>query len=51
MKYSLEKEMKYYLDNAEQLLKQYHGKYIVIKNSKVIGDYDSDLEAVKKNII
>ena len=48
MENPLEKELKFYKDNAEQLLQQYRGRYIVIKNSKVIGDYDSDLEAIEK---
>ena len=44
----LEKEFKYYLDHQDELVKKYNGKVIVIKDSKVIGTYDSELEAVKE---
>jgi hypothetical protein len=44
----LEKEFKYYLDNQENLVRNYNGKFIVIKNRKVIGAYDSELEAVER---
>ena len=44
----LEKEFKYYLDNQDELVKKYNGKFIVIKNQKVIGDYNTELEAIKK---
>ncbi|MCH8157849.1 MAG: hypothetical protein IID18_08910 [Nitrospinae bacterium] len=36
----LEKEFQWYLDNQEELVKKYDGKFIVIKNCKVINDYD-----------
>jgi len=44
----LEKELKYYQDNLEQLVQEYGGKFIVIKNAQVIGAYDDELEAVQK---
>jgi len=44
----LEKEFKYYLDNQDELVKKYNGKVIVIKNCTVIGEYDSDLEAIRE---
>jgi len=44
----LEKEFKYYLDNQDELVKKYNGRFIVIKNQKVIGDYSTELEAIKK---
>lgn len=44
----LEKEFEYYLDNQNELVKKYNGKFIVIKNQKVIGDYNTELEAIKK---
>jgi hypothetical protein len=43
---SLKKEFEYYLQHQDELVKQYNGKYIVIKDSVVIGAYASDLEAV-----
>jgi len=45
----LESELKYYLKYQDELVKQYTGKYIVIKNHEVIGNYDNELEAVKKS--
>ena len=45
---SLEKEFKYYLDNQDELVKKYNGKVIVIKNCTVIGEYDSNLEAIQE---
>ena len=44
----LEKEFKYYIEHQDELVRQYNGKYIVLKNLIVIGVYDSELEAVQK---
>ncbi|MGD0780985.1 MAG: hypothetical protein ABR954_09475 [Dehalococcoidales bacterium] len=44
----LEQEFKYYLEHQKELVKQFNGKFIVIKNLEVIGAYDSELEAVQK---
>ena len=44
----LEPEFKYYLDNQEELVEQYNGKFIVIKNRTVIGVYDDQTTAVSK---
>jgi len=38
----LKDEFKYYIDNQADLVKKYNGKYIVIKNQKVIGEYDRE---------
>ena len=48
MEKSLKKDFQYYLDNQDELVKEYNGKIIVIKDGKVIGVYDSDLEAIEK---
>lgn len=37
----LDKEFKYYLDNQDELVKQYNHRFLVIKDCKVIGDYES----------
>tara|TARA_R110002050_G_scaffold32401_7_gene83500 strand:+ start:1589 stop:1828 length:240 start_codon:yes stop_codon:yes gene_type:complete len=42
----LEKEFKYYLENQEEFLKQYKGRFIVIKSNKILGDYSSEIEAL-----
>jgi hypothetical protein len=44
----LEKEFKYFIENQNKLAKRYNNKYIVIKNKKVIGVYDSVVEAVQE---
>lgn len=44
----LEKEFKYYLDNQKKLVEQYDGRFIVIKNDKVIGVYDTELDAIEE---
>lgn len=44
----LEKEFKYYLAHQDELVKQYKGKYIAIKDEQVIGVFDSELETVNK---
>lgn len=41
----LEKEFQYYLTNQKDLVKQYKGKFIVIKADAVIGAYSSEEEA------
>jgi len=44
----LEKEFHYYLNNQDELVKEYNGRFIVIKDSKVIGDYGDPGTAVKE---
>jgi len=44
----LEKEFKYYLDHQDELVKKYNGKFIVIKDCRVIGVFDTQLEAIEK---
>jgi len=46
----LDKEYKYYLKHQRELLKKYKNKFIVIKNSKVIGSYLSEKEAYEDTI-
>ena len=42
----LEKEFKYYIDHQVELVEKYNGKFIVIRDCKVIGAFDSELEAI-----
>lgn len=44
----LEKEFKYYLNNQDELLKKFNGRFIVIKGDKVLGDYYSEIEALSE---
>lgn len=42
----LEKEFQYYLDHQSELVKQYDGKFLIIKDQAVIGAYDTEEDAV-----
>ena len=44
----LEKEFNYYLKNQEELVKKYNGKVLAIKNCKVIGVFETEIEAINK---
>jgi len=44
----LEKEFNYYIENQKELVKKYNGKYIVIKNDKVIGVFNNELDAIEE---
>ena len=44
----LEKDFEYYLEHQDELVKKYNGKFIVIKNQKVIGVYEDLAQAVEK---
>lgn len=48
MKELLEREFKYYLEHQDELVKKFNGRVIVIKDGQVVGDYDSEFEAVKQ---
>jgi len=48
MAHSLEKEFEWYLANQEQLVKQYNGRVIVVKDERVIGDYADVANAVEE---
>ena len=44
----LEQEFKYYLSHQDELVKQYDGKYLVIKDCEVVGVFDSEIEAIEE---
>lgn len=44
----LEKEFEFYLANLDKLAKKYNGKFIAIKEHKILGAYNSMLDAVKQ---
>lgn len=46
MKSPLKKEFDYYLANQAELVKQYNGKYVVIKAQTVLGAYDTQIAAI-----
>ena len=45
----LEKEFKYFKDHLSELVQEYQGKFVVIKNNSVIGVYESDEEAYNES--
>jgi len=46
----LDKEFKYYIDNQEELVKKYNGKFIVIKDNSVLGAYSSEAAAYNETL-
>lgn len=42
----LKPEFDYYLAHQEELVKQYNGKYVVIRDQKVLGAYDDQTTAI-----
>lgn len=47
---SLLPEFEYYRANQDQLVEQYGGRVIVIKEQQVIGVYDSERQAVDETV-
>jgi hypothetical protein len=43
---SLRDEFTFYIEHQSELVKQYRGKFIVIKDCKVIGSYDKESDAL-----
>ena len=41
----LDKEFNWYLSHQEELVEQYNGKHLVIRDEKVVGSYNSTLDA------
>ena len=44
----LSKEFNYFIEHQEELVKEHSGKVVVIRDCKVIGVYDSEIEAVNQ---
>lgn len=44
-KSNLKQEFDYYIAHQNELVKDHEGKFIVIKDKKIIGSYDSEIEA------
>jgi hypothetical protein len=44
----LEKAFDFYLKHQNELVKKYKGKYVVIKNDKVLGAFDTEFKAVEE---
>lgn len=48
MAHALEKEFKYYLAHQDELVAKYNGRFIVIKGEAVVGDYPTELDAIRE---
>lgn len=44
-KNNLSKELDYYIKNQNGLVQKYNGKYLIIKDEKVVGVYNTSTEA------
>lgn len=44
----LREQFAFYLAHQEELLKEYAGKAIVLKDNKVVGEYESEWDAVEQ---
>jgi hypothetical protein len=44
----LDKELNYYISQRHKFLEMYDGKFIVIKNAKVIGVYNTHTDAYEE---
>ena len=42
----LEKEFQYYLKHQGELVKKFNGRFVVIKDGKVVGDFSNELTAI-----
>ncbi len=42
----LQEEFQYYLSHQNEMVEEYDGKYVVIKDGVVVGVYDDELTAV-----
>jgi hypothetical protein len=47
MESPLKKEFDYYLAHQAEIVKEYNGKFVVIKDGKVIGAYPDELAAIE----
>jgi hypothetical protein len=45
MKNNLQKELEYFKEHQEEFMAHYKGKFLVIKNQKVEGVYETEIEA------
>ncbi|NLE62528.1 MAG: hypothetical protein GX612_01640 [Bacteroidales bacterium] len=46
----LDKELQYYIDNQNELVAKYLGKFLVIKDQTIIGVYDTEIEAYSETV-
>lgn len=44
----LKKEFEYFLAHQKEFVGKYEGKFLVIKGQKVLGSYDTEIQAVEE---
>lgn len=45
---ALHEEFQYFKNNQQDLVEKYYGRYLVIKDQEIHGDYDTELEAYEQ---
>jgi hypothetical protein len=50
MKESLENEINTYINNREKLISEAEGKFVLISNEKILGVFDTEMDAVHLGI-
>lgn len=45
---SLKQNFEYFISHHDELVKLYNGKFVVIKDERVIGNYDDEMEAINE---
>ena len=46
----LDKEFDFYKKNQKDFVEKYNGRYIVLQGKKVLGDYDTQLDAYLESV-
>jgi len=47
---ALKQEFEYYVEHQQELVEQYNGKFVVIKDKAVIGAYDDEVVAINETV-
>lgn len=47
---TLKQYYQFFMDNIEELAGKYKGRFVVIKDNAVVGDYDSEMEAYSESV-
>ncbi len=45
---ALQAEYEYYLAHKNEIVKQYDGKFVVLKGQQLLGAYDDEIEALRE---
>lgn len=50
MTVTLKEEFQYFLDNQDELVERYEGKFVVIKGKEILGAFESEFEAIQETV-